>query len=138
MFFIKNNILTILVLLILFSARAFGQFPNPMNFNTATNATNSGTLAIGSNDLHWTAALTNSLGLYVPAVVCGTQPGWSSSPFNNVGWITYPHTCSASPAEHSCLGNVDEFYKATLTLPATSCGQSANSVSRVSSSRKDS
>lgn len=76
--------------------------------------------------MHWTAALTNSLGPYVPAVVCGNQATccWINSPYPNANWITYPHTCSASPAEHSCLGNVDEFYKTTLILPATSCNQS--------------
>lgn len=76
--------------------------------------------------MHWTAALTNSLGPYVPAVVCGNQsPGsWVNSPFPNANWITYPHTCSAGPAEHSCLGNVDEFYKTTFTLAPTSCNQS--------------
>lgn len=107
------------------------QFPNPMDFNTATNATNTGTIAVGSNDLHWTAALTNSLGLYVPAVSCGNQsPGsWVNSPFPNANWITYPHTCSPSQAEHSCLGNVDEFYKLTFNLPSTTCGLAINTAS---------
>lgn len=106
--------------------RAFAQFPNPLDFNTATNATNTGTLPVGANDLHWTAALTNSLGPYVSAVVCGNQApfNWANSPFPNANWITYPHTCSAGPAEHSCLGNVDEFYKLIVNLPSTSCNQS--------------
>lgn len=102
-----------------------------MDFNTATNATNTGTIAVGSNDLHWTAALTNSLGPYVPAVSCGNQaPGnWINSPFPNANWITYPHTCSPSQAEHSCLGNVDEFYKLTFNLPSTTCGLAINTAS---------
>lgn len=123
--FIKKYRLIVLVC-IACNFSVLAQFPNPLNFNTATNSTNTGTLAMLSNDLHWTAALTNSLGPYVPAVVCGNQAvgNWVNSPFPNANWITYPHTCSASPAEHSCLGNVDEFYKTTLNLPATSCNQS--------------
>lgn len=37
-----------LLLLIVLNSKAFGQlFPNPLNFCTATNASNSGTLPIG-------------------------------------------------------------------------------------------
>ena len=102
----------------LFNVKYFAQFPSPLNFNTSTNTSNTGTLPIGTNDLHWTAAITNSLGTYVPAVVCGNQATccWINSPYPNANWITYPHTCSSSPAEHSCLGNVDEFYKTTFNL----------------------
>ncbi len=117
-----NNKIFIIFFVAICYSKVFGQFPNPLNFNTATNSSNTGTLPIGNNDLHWTAALTNSLGTYVPAVVVGNVGGWSTSPFPNVNWITYPHTCSANPAEHACLGNVDEYYKTTLTLPANSCG----------------
>lgn len=109
-----------------FSLKA--QFPNPLDFNTATNATNTGTIPVGSNDLHWTAALTNSLGVYVPAVSCGNQaPGnWINSPFPNANWISFPHTCTpGSPAEHSCIpGHVDVYFKLSFNLPASNCGLS--------------
>ncbi len=128
---IIKNILKQLVILLLLTQKLEAQFPNPLNFNTATNATNTGTLAVGANDLHWTAALTNSLGPYVPAVVCGNQAPccWINSPFPNANWITYPHTCSPGPAEHSCLGNVDEYYMATLNLPSLACNQSITTPS---------
>lgn len=124
MYFFKK--IFFLFVFLLFAGKLSAQFPNPLDFNTATNATNTGTLAIGANDLHWTASLTSSLGPFVPAAVCGNQATccWLNSPFANANWITYPHTCSASQAEHSCLGNVDEFYKLIVTLPANSCNQS--------------
>jgi gliding motility-associated-like protein len=114
----------LLVFLIIFKLKA--QIPNPVNFNTASNATSSGTLPVGSNDLNWTACSTGSIGPYVPANVCGNQAPccWANAGSVNVNWIVYPHTCSASPAEHSCLGSVDEFYKLSFNLPAnTPCGQ---------------
>jgi len=101
------------------------QFPNAVLFNTATNSTGTGTLSSLANDLNWTAAMTNSLGTYTPAVVVGVASGWASSPFSNASWITYPHTCSLTPADHSCNAlNIDEFYKLTFNLPAQACGQS--------------
>ncbi len=104
---------------------AFTQVPNPVYFNTASNSTATGTLSIGSNDLNWTVSNTGSVGVYVSAISCANQAPccWMSSSLSNVNWITYPHTCSASPAEHSCLGAVDEFYKLSFVLPAsTQCG----------------
>ncbi|MCW3076623.1 MAG: psrP3 [Bacteroidetes bacterium] len=126
---IANAICTIVCICNLSILKA--QFPNPLDFNSATNAANNGTIPLGSNDLHWTVALTNSLGIYVPAVNCGNQATccWVNSPYPNANWITYPHTCSSSPAEHSCLGNVDEFYKLTFNLPGTNCGQAINTAS---------
>lgn len=123
--------LFILFLLDFMSRPVKAQFPNPMDFNTATNATNTGTIPVGATDLHWTAVLTNSLGTYVPAVSCGNiAPGnWVTSPFVNTNWITYPHGCSANPAEHSCLGSIDEFYKLTFTLPGNNCGQAVTTAS---------
>jgi hypothetical protein len=107
------------------------QFPNPLDFNTSTNATNTGTLSYNSNDLHWSVALTSSVGPFVPAVVCGNQAPccWINSPYSNANWITYPHTCSSSPAEHSCLGNVDEYYRLVINLPDSSCSQAIGSPS---------
>jgi gliding motility-associated-like protein len=107
------------------------QFPNATLFNTASNGIGNGTIAIGQNDLNWMAVMTNSLGTYVPAVSCGNQaPGaWINSPFPNANWITYPHNCSPSPAEHSCLGNVDEFYRLVFNLPANGCGGAINTPS---------
>ncbi len=124
-------ILRIFFVFLFYVNTIFAQFPNPSNFNTATNATNTGTLAIGANDLNWSASLTSSVGPFVPAVVCGNQATccWINSPFPNANWITYPHTCSASQAEHSCLGNVDEFYKLIVNLPANSCNQSISTPS---------
>ncbi|MBA3663753.1 MAG: gliding motility-associated C-terminal domain-containing protein [Bacteroidetes bacterium] len=122
----KISLIISFLLLFFFSGKA--QFPNPSNFNTATNATNTGTLPIGATDLNWTAALTNSLGPYVSAVSCANQAPccWVNSPFANANWISYPHTCSPTdPADHSCLpGNQDIYYKLTFNLPPTACGQS--------------
>ena len=119
------------VFLLISICKIKAQFPNPVFFNTATNATATGTIPVGTNDLNWTAALTNSLGPYVPAVSCGNiAPGnWATSPFPNANWITYPHTCSSNVAEHSCLGSIDEFYRLIVNLPATSCGQSVSTPS---------
>src|SRR6266403_1486397 len=103
--------LYIWICVIVLAGNLKAQFPNPLDFNTATNSTNTGKIFVGATDLHWTAALTNSLGTYVPAVRVSGVPGWAISPYINADWISYPHTCSANPAEHSCLGNVDEFYK---------------------------
>lgn len=102
------------------------QIPNPINFNSASDAAATGTLLTGSNDLNWVASATGTAGPWVPAIVCGNQATccWFNSTTTNANWITYPHTCSSSPAEHSCLGNVDEFYKLSFNLPAqTPCGQ---------------
>jgi gliding motility-associated-like protein len=121
--------LFILALVLLFTGGLKAQIPNPVNFNTATNATNTGTLPVGSNDLNWTACSTGSLGPYIPAVVCGNQAPccWANATSPNVNWIVFPHTCSASPAEHACLGSVDEYYKLSFNLPAsTPCGQPIN------------
>jgi gliding motility-associated-like protein len=123
-FMFKKVFIVFFLVLLIFDLKA--QFPNPLDFNTATNATNTGTIPVGSNDLHWTASLTSSVGPYVPAVSCGVIPGWLISSYPNANWITYPHACSAGPAEHACLGNTDEFYKLTFNLPALACGQSVS------------
>jgi gliding motility-associated-like protein len=119
----------ILAGLLLAAFEASAQFPNPMDFNTATNASNTGVIPIGANDLHWSSALTNSLGPYVPAVACVAVTGWATSPWANCSWITHPKTCSANPSEHSCLGSIDEFYKLTFTLPANACNMAVSSPS---------
>lgn len=123
----KNLTSYALLFIILMNGKLFSQLPNPLNFNTATNATNTGTLALFAADLHWSAALTNSIGPFVPTIVCGNQAVccWANPGVANANWITYPHNCSASPAEHSCDGNIDVFYRLTLNLPAIIC----NSVS---------
>jgi hypothetical protein len=79
--------------LLCMSAKA--QFPNPADFNTATNATNTGTLSVGSNDLHWIVAMSNSVRPYVPAKSCGSvYTGWVASPYANANWISYPRNCT--------------------------------------------
>jgi gliding motility-associated-like protein len=121
----RNFYIFVFGLLAVFQLNA--QFPNPLDFNTATNATNTGTIPVGSNDLHWTVSTTGIGGPYVPAVSCGNQaPGnWVNSPFPNANWITYPHTClPGNPSDHTCVGNIDEYYKLTFNLPAAACGQS--------------
>ncbi len=119
----------LLIFCVIITARLSAQFPNPMDFNTATNATNSGVIPVGANDLHWSSVLTNSLGVYVPSVRCTAVTGWATSPWANANWITHPKTCSANPSEHSCLGSIDEFYKLTFTLPATACNMAITSPS---------
>jgi hypothetical protein len=115
------------------SLSAFAQFPNPAHFNTATNATATGTLLVHTNDLHWEASLTSTAGPYVPAVSCGKVYGtWVTSPYPNCNWISYPHTCSGSdPAEHSCLNpaSLEIYYRLMFTLPASGCGQSVSTPS---------
>ncbi|HQQ95355.1 MAG TPA: T9SS type A sorting domain-containing protein [Bacteroidia bacterium] len=120
------------LLLIMFcSFSLLAQFPNPYDFNTASNATNTGTLSVNSNDLHWSVAITNSLGPYVAAVSCGNASpfSWVNSPYANANWISYPHTCSSNPAEHSCLFPYDQdmFYRLLVNLPASNCGQAISS-----------
>jgi gliding motility-associated-like protein len=118
----RNFYILLFVLVLLGPLKA--QFPNPLDFNTATNATNTGKIPMGANDLHWTAALTSSTGVYVPAVRVNIVPGWAVSPFPNADWISYPHTCATNPSDHSCHGSVDEYYKLIVNLPPTACGQS--------------
>lgn len=105
-----------------FSLRA--QFPNPPDFNTAANASATGTLPIGANDLHWTVALTSSVGPYVPAVSCGNPApaSWITSPYPNANWICPPRTCSTTPA-FQCVAGEDDYFKLSFTLPATVCGE---------------
>jgi hypothetical protein len=110
------------------SFRGFSQ-PNPLSFNTAVNSTNNGTLPPGTDDLSWMVAMTSSAGTYVNAKCVGNVAGWMNSPFPTAEWITYPHNCSASFAEHNCLGNVDEFYKLTINLPANTCNGSVSTPS---------
>lgn len=121
------------LLALLFSFNAKAQFPNPVLFNTATNSTGTGTLAVGVADLNWQASLSSSVGPWVSAVSCGKPyTGWASSPFANCNWISFPHTCVVgSPSEHSCLNpsNVDCFYKLLVTLPANNCGSSVSTPS---------
>jgi len=124
--------LLILINVFLFTQISIAQFPNPSNYNTATNANANGTISIGQPDLNWTASMTSSVGPYVAAVSCGNAfpSGWVASPFANTNWISYPHVCSGNPAEHSCLtGNQEIFYKLSVTLPSVSCGQSISTAS---------
>lgn len=126
----KSKIFLVLILFFhLGSIKA--QFPNPVQFNTAINAAMTGSLPVGANDLQWTVSKTGMGGPYVPAIVVGNAvPGsWVNSPFPFANWISYPHTCVGPPnwAIHSCHGNIDEYYKITFNLPATSaCGQPIN------------
>lgn len=99
------------------------QLPNPLDFNTATNASHTGVISVGSNDLHWTSS-SNYAGPYGSPVRCNPVAGWVTSPYPNADWITHPHTCTTGvPNEHHCLGDVDEYYKLTFTLPSQVCGQ---------------
>ena len=110
----------IIVLTVVFQ-NVFGQFPNAADLNTATNMSNTGTLSIGSNDLHWQASISGSEGPYVPAVSCGVvYYMWYVPTTINAGWISYPHTCTTGdPAEHYCLSkDMDIYYKLNLNLPA--------------------
>jgi hypothetical protein len=117
----------ILFFLLVLPAIVSAQFPNPVLFNTAANAGGTGTLPYGANDLHWSAAMTSSLGTYTPAVVVGTQFGWSPAFTTQADWITYPHSCSVTPADHSCHSLLlDEYYKLTFNLPPTSCSVSVS------------
>jgi hypothetical protein len=114
-------------IIVLFTADVvLGQLPNPLNFNTAINAANTGTISTPGTDLNWSASLTNSLGPFVPCVTA-PNPGWMNPPTPLAGWVTYPHTCSPSPAEHSCLGNIDVFYQLTFSLSPIVCGASVSS-----------
>ncbi|MBL7895462.1 MAG: T9SS type A sorting domain-containing protein [Bacteroidia bacterium] len=101
------------------------QIPNANLFNTASNAQGNGVLSYNSNDLNWFASNTGLPGSFVPAKVCGNQAPccWPGSGAINNDWITYPHSCSSSIAEHSCSGNVDLYYKLSFNLPsANNCG----------------
>ncbi|MBN8702396.1 MAG: gliding motility-associated C-terminal domain-containing protein [Bacteroidetes bacterium] len=105
---------TVYVLLFLLFAIHYlsAQLPNPLDFNTATNTTNTGVLAQGSNDLHWTVSTTGINGTYVPAIVWGNGT-WGGSNYPNATWITSPGACT---------GN-DLYFKLTITLPGVVCGQ---------------
>lgn len=119
----KRFILLFSALLVI-ATKLSAQFPNPLDFNTATNATNNGTIPIGGNDLHWTVSMTGINGTYVPAVSCGVAAGgWAIPLAANYNWITYPHACptTTSNAIHTCLGDVDEYYKLTFNLPPAAC-----------------
>jgi gliding motility-associated-like protein len=106
-------------------------FPNPVLLNTGSNSTGTGTLSVNSQDLNWTAALSNSVGTFTPAVVVGTNSGWSNSPFSNAAWISYPHNCSSTPgpAYHTCNGQIQEWYRLIINLPSQICGQSVTTAS---------
>jgi gliding motility-associated-like protein len=120
----KNNKQFFIFLLLCLSFYLRAQFPNPSLFNTATNATGTGTLPVGTNDMNWTASINSISGPYIPAISCGNQvPGsWVTSPYPNTNWIVYPHTCPwGTQADHSCLGQVDEYYKLEFNLPALGC-----------------
>lgn len=119
-----------LLLLLLLARPANAQFPNPSMLNTGSNAAGTGVVPLLSNDLNWTVAMPNILGPYVPAVMVGTQLGWSPSPFTNANWICFPHTCSVTPADHSCDALLlNEYYKLTFDLPALNCSQSISTPS---------
>lgn len=104
--------------------RVWAQFPNPADFNTATNATNTGTLPAGTNDLHWEASMTGINGAYLPAVSVGplAPASWAVSPYPNANWISYPHNCVPNNwNDHSCNGYVDVYYKLLVNLPTSNC-----------------
>lgn len=111
--------------------KVHAQFPNPADFNTATNATNTGTLPVGANDLHWTASMTGINGTYVPAVSVGplAPASWAVSPYVNANWISYPHTCTPNAwNDHWCNGAVDVYYKLIVNLPTSNCAGSSVST----------
>lgn len=114
---------------LLFGSLSICAQPNPVSFNTAVNTALNGVQAAGSDDNSWMAAMTNSLGPYVKAKVVGNVAGWMNSPYSTADWISYPHTCSSNYAEHSCLGNVDEYYKLSINLPANTCAGSVSTPS---------
>jgi hypothetical protein len=65
--------------------------PNTSLFNTGTNASNSGVLSNGADDLNWTVSTNDIAGPYVPAKVLGTNipSGFYQSPYNNATWISH-------------------------------------------------
>lgn len=93
------------------------QFPNPNMFNTGVNSVGTGVLPLLNQDLHWTAAVTSSVGTYMPGVVVHGV-GWASTPATNADWICFPHTCSATPTDHSCETlTLSIYYKLIIDLP---------------------
>jgi hypothetical protein len=91
--------------------------PNTSLFNTGTNASNSGVLSNGADDLNWTVSTNDIAGPYVPAKVLGTNipSGFYQSPYNNATWISH-----STSGLHS--GDVDYFYKINFDLPCTNNG----------------
>lgn len=102
-----------------------GQTVTVNDFFTATTANASGTMAVGTNDLHWKVSNSGINGPYVQALSCGyVYNGWHFSNTLNANWISYPNTCvSGDFAEHSCLNPIDQdrFYKNSFYLPGTGC-----------------
>src|SRR5687768_6084575 len=116
-FFIKMLLATLICIGV---QKLQAQIPNPQLFNTAADATASGTLILNANDLNWTACITGSLGPWVPALACGNQAPccWPNSPASNANWISPNHGCTVQAGDHTCLGQLDEYYKLTFDLPA--------------------
>jgi hypothetical protein len=109
------------VLSLCFFNIAFGQFPNAQNFYTAINSAQTGTLSVGSNDLHWKVSTSGINGTYVGAVSCGVPyHGWTATRPVNANWISYPHTCTpGDPAEHYCQSaDLEIYYKTSFNLTA--------------------
>lgn len=107
----------------LISLASNAQWPVILNLNTATDAPNTGVIAVGNPDNNWKTNTVSINGSYVPAVRVAPVPGgWFSPPAgSNYGWISYPHTCSNTIVQSVsyCLGqNHEEYYKITVTLGA--------------------
>jgi|GEM_PF-6589759 len=112
---------TILVAALLgFSIASKAQWPAPLNLNTGTNASNTGTLSATSLDNNWMASTVSISSGYVQAEVVNPEPTWYQPPSSSTSaWITYPHNCSgySTQSESWCTGLThEEYYKVTVNL----------------------
>ena len=125
----KTLYLNVIIYILLFfgvNTSLKAQVPNPVSFNTAVDASLSGTIPLGNTDLSWTASSVTINGPYVPAVRASNQIAWLTSPYPTADWITYPHSCTSNPVDQTCIGTVDEYYRLMFTLPATACNNSVS------------
>ncbi|MDI1355858.1 MAG: T9SS type A sorting domain-containing protein [bacterium] len=126
----QTSLILFLILFVVTVHTLKAQLPNASLYNTATNASGTGTLSYLSNDLNWMASKTGSVGPYSPCKVLGQQSIWSPSPFVNASWISYNHTCTAVPGEHICdTTHIDEYYRLILNLPSQICGMAITTPS---------
>lgn len=64
-------------------------------------------------------------GPYVAAVSV-TATSLFQSPYPTASWITYPHTCTVNPADHTCESYVNDYFRLMFTLPSTVCNNPVN------------
>jgi hypothetical protein len=126
----RIHCLRALFLLLIVSVTSLkAQFPNPVSFNTAVNAGLNGTIPIGTNDLSWTTSSVSMNGPWIPAVRGSNLQAWLVSPYPTADWITLVH-CSATSTlnltQHSCKGNVDDYFRLMFSLPVDTCNDTLN------------